>query len=185
MILAFGYGRMSANLLILGLIYSVVSSAVASALDVRISGDSLVVFDGRTRFSIPDVVDYRPIATCVHAYQKHGDEFYVVLGVREWSRGYPPRSGLGGAGVESKVAWLHIRDQKIVNRDEGVYESFWDVRSGVHPKWRDGKLHWGVAYLRPRIRGSVADFAERIYWTYNPAEPERGIQEKKERIPIQ
>lgn len=167
-----------------GLISFALSFSIASAFDAHISGDSLVITDSNKRFAIPDVVDNRPIATCIHAYQKRGDDLFVVFGAREWSRGSPPRSGLGGAGVESRVVWMHIRDQKIVDTREGLYESFWDNRSGKPPKWKDGKLHWGVGYLRPRIRGSIADFAEQILWTYDPAKPEKGIHEEKRRVPI-
>jgi hypothetical protein len=77
---------------------------------------TLVIVDGGHRVRISNVsegVEFVPTAPYVHAIQKRNGEYFVVLTRSEWTRGYPPRGGAGGAGgcgEEACVQWLQIVD---------------------------------------------------------------------------
>ena len=157
-------------------------SCAASAQTARFVGESLVIADGPRRIRLPPVIKPHPIARCVHAVQKRSGEYFILIGGSEWSRGYPPRGGLCGSGVEEYIEWLHVRNGKIIETQKGLYLSCWDGRSGVPPAWQDGQLRWGVVYV---WIDEGAGHAEQISWTYDPRAPRKGIQEQKKTIPKQ
>jgi hypothetical protein len=144
-------------------------------------GDSLVITDGTRRVRLPNVIESYPEYRVVHAVQKRADDYFVVIGVSELSRGYPSRNGYCGAGIESHIDWLHIRDGKIVQRQSGLYESCLENRDGYSIEWQHGVLHWSTEGQRRVEEGGRTIFIPTSYsWTFDPAHPDKGIEERSE-----
>lgn len=91
--------------------------------------------------------------------RRKGDSF-VVVGVREAS-GRPPE-GYCGAGTETAVEWLRIRNGRVVDSSSVLIESCLTNREGRLTGWRsalftfwtqgpdDGKSHYVFDAAHPR-----------------------------------
>jgi hypothetical protein len=160
---------------------SAMLSSTSIAQKAHFVGESLVIADGTRRIRLPNVIEPHPEYRVVHAVQKHANDYFVVFGVSEWSRGYPPKNGNCGAGIESHIDWLHIRDGKIVQRQSGLYESCMLNRDGYSIEWQRGTLRWTTKGLRLEGEGLPPTFIWVNYsWTYDPAHPDKGIEEHSE-----
>lgn len=115
------------------------------------------VNSGQTRLRLPDVADPHAFFTTVHAVSRRGADLYLVIGSSELTRGWPPKSGNCGCGVESFIRWLHVRDA-----------------GGI--AWQGGKLTWSSLDWKPSAAAEPA--AKLLRWTYDPRHPERGIVER-------
>lgn len=153
----------------------------ASAQTARFVGESLVITDGQRRIRLSDVIGPHPIARCVHAVQKGHREYFVLISARMWSRGYPPRSGYCGAGVESYIEWLQVRDGKIAKRAKGLVKSCFDNRDGGITGWR-GTIFTAETTDLVENRDGPADAPARwrdITFTFDAAHPQKGINQKE------
>ena len=153
--------------------------AVASP-SARFDAEDLVIWDGSKSVRLHDVLDPHAFHKTIHAIQQRGKDFYVVYGTSELSRGWPPKDGHCGSGLESYIQWLHIKDGKVVAEQEGRYESCLMNRNGHSINWREGKLVWRSGGVERAGDSSPAKFVWFDYtWSYDPQQPERGILEKK------
>ncbi len=155
------------------------ASSIAYAQSAHFVGESLVIKDGGHRIFLPDVIDPHPIARCVHAVQKRRNDYFILISVSEWTRGYPPRDGYCGSGVESSIQWLRIRDGKIAERTNGLFESCSDNRGGGITGWQDSIF---IAETTDLIenRDGPAEAPARwrdITFTFDSSRPEEGIKE--------
>ena len=154
----------------------------AGAVEAHFVGTSLTISDGKYRVVIPEQIDPYAFFKTIHATHRRGNVFYVLFGTSEMSRGWPPKNGYCGAGIESFIKWLKIQDGKIVEEKEGRYESCFQNRDGWSINWIDGKLVWISTGTREReVLGQrdyeLVDFT----WTFDPQNPEKGIEEHVER----
>jgi hypothetical protein len=149
------------------------SSLSSPAVEFR--DTNLVLRDQGKTVILKDVIDpYAFFAVC-HAVQRRGKDYFVVYGSSEMSRGWPPRGGRCGSGIESYIRWLHIRDGKIVDQREGLYESCWKGRDGWDIQWSEGKLHWQtVGFEHP---DDTKIISVTYFWTYDPRQSDAGITE--------
>jgi hypothetical protein len=158
-----------------------VASATCRAQQARFVGESLVITDGARRIRLAEVIEPHPEYRVVHSVQKRGADYFVVIGVSEWTRGYPPRDGNCGGGIESHIDWLHVRDSEIVERKSGLYESCRINREGYTIAWRRGLLHWTSQGARSaEVDGRTVIIPVKYTWTFDPAHPENGIEEHAE-----
>jgi hypothetical protein len=155
--------------------------STGEAQTAHFSGASLVVLDGAHRIRLPGIISPHSEHRIVHAVQRRGSDYYIVIGVSEWSRGYPPHSGYCGAGIESHIDWLHVRDGKVVKRQSGLYESCLINRGDYWIEWKDGILCWNSKGLRHDDDANPPKFVWVNYtWKFDPARPEKGIEESAE-----
>ena len=153
--------------------------AIASP-SAQFDADELIVRDGNHTVRLPGVLDFNAFHKTIHAIQQRGRDFYVVYGTSELSRGWPPKGGYCGCGLESYIRWLHIKDGKIIEEHEGRYESCFKNRDGWAINWRDGKLVWSSGGIEREGDTLPAKFVLFDYtWSYDPQHPERGIFEAK------
>lgn len=171
---------MKARLAILGVLTTTLCST-SHAQKAYFVGESLVIIDGTRRIRLPNVIEPHPEYRVVHAVQKRSDAYFVVIGVSEWSRGYPPKNGHCGAGIESHIDWLHVRNGKIIERQSGLYESCFQNRDGYSIEWQRGVLHWSTTGQRRVEEGGQTTFFPVDYsWVFDPAHPDKGIEERFE-----
>lgn len=155
--------------------------SVSQAQTAHFVGESLIVVDGTSRMRLPDIIEPYPEYRVIHAVQKRAGEYFVVIGVSELSRGYPPKGGNCGAGIESHIDWLHVHDGKIVQRQSGLYESCIQNRDGYSIDWQHGILRWSSEGQRRVEEGGRVTFIPVSYsWTFDPAHPDKGIEEHSE-----
>lgn len=155
--------------------------STCSAQRAHFVGESLVITDGTRRIRLPNVIEPHPEYRVIHAVQKRSDGYFVVIGVSEWSRGYPPKGGNCGAGIESHIDWLHVRDGKVIERQSGLYQSCVQNRDGYAIEWQHGILHWSTEGQRRVEEGGRTTFIPVNYsWTFDPAQPNKGIEEHSE-----
>ena len=109
----------------------------------------------------------------------------MVIGSSELTRGWPPKGGNCGCGVESFIRWLHVRDGKVIATQEGLYESCALNRDGWNLGWKDGKLLWSTGGWQRSAEGSTPPTAISLNWSYDPQHPDRGIAEIAEPEPWQ
>lgn len=150
---------------------------------VEFRGTSILLTDGDLSFELEQQIDPDAFFTTLHAVSQRGADYYIVYGTSEMSRGWPPRNGRCGSGIESYIRWLHVREGKIITTAEGLYESCFRDRYGGEIKWKDQKLHWGTEGFDalpndPNNRQRV-DYE----WTFDPAHPEQGISESAQPKP--
>ena len=143
---------------------------------VTFSRGTLILHTVRRVYKIRDVIDSRPFYTTVHAVHRRRDTYYVVFGNSEWSRGYPPRDGLCGSGIESDIRWLAIRDGEIVDEQKGLHESCFKNRSSGPIAWKKHKLVWVAT--GPDPDREVDPTGVTFHWEFDPKHPEKGIVEK-------
>jgi hypothetical protein len=152
------------------------SEVATAALTAQFEKTDLVVRDGAQAFRIKKVLDPRAFHGTVHAYQRRERDYFVVYGTSEWSQTGAPHGGYCGCGIESYIRWLHIRDGKILEQQEGLYVSCWKNRDGWTIDWRNGKLVWSTEYCESD-ETHVAVIS--LTWSYDPTHPEAGISETK------
>ena len=108
-------------------------------------------------------------------------EYFILISARTWSRGYPPRNGYCGRGVESYIEWIHVRDGKIAERTKGLFESCFDSRYGGITGWRGTILTAKTTDIVEK-RDGPADVPARvrdITFTFDAAHPDEGIKQKE------
>ena len=153
------------------------------AQSVHFDGLSLIVKDGKRRIVLTNALEAVPETRVVHAVIKRGGDYYLVLGLREWSRGGPQPRGNCGGGTESYLAWLHVHDNKITERQAGLYASCFKNREGEVLGWKDGILLWQSSGERSVEReGKQESVPTNFSWTFDSARPEAGITEHTENI---
>jgi hypothetical protein len=164
---------------ILILIALTACGAVASP-SARFDGEDLVIQDRGRSIRLSDVIEPHAFHKTIHAIQRRGHDLYVVYGTSELSRGWPPKGGYCGCGLESYIRWLRIRDGKIAEEKEGRYESCYMNRNGWRIDWRDGKLIWSTEGLEREGDNSSGKLMSVAFtWSYDPTHPEAGISETK------
>ncbi len=159
------------------LLITSVEGAVPSA---SFEAEDLIIHDGTKSFRMQEVLDPHAFYGTIHSVQSRGEDLYVVYGTSELSRGWPPKSGFCGAGRESYIRWIHVKDGKIIEEQEAHYESCVFNRDGGSIDWQEGKL-----ICRSESFEEVGDPASTKVasvvstWSFDPAHPESGIVETK------
>jgi len=149
------------------------------AQSVHFSRGSLVISDVYRKLVVKDTFSPHSWGEVVHAIQKRGQDYFIVVGVSELSKGYPPKGGNCGSGIESHIDWLHIRNGKLLDRQSGLYASCIHNRDGWAIKWESGLLHWTTQGRAPEGDPATGEFIDVTYtWAFDPAHPEAGIKER-------
>jgi len=156
----------------------------ATALDAHFEGSALCIQDGKTHFAIADLIDEHAFYSTIHAIHRRGPDYFIVFGVSEFSRGWPPRGGHCGCDVESYIKWIHVKDQKIIEESEGRFEScFRNIYDSSPITWKNGQLIWSACISVANGYSSETGFTNFNYsWTYDPLKPEQGIIETKRKV---
>jgi hypothetical protein len=157
-----------------------VSVRADSSPTARFQGMSLVLRDGDAKFVLPDLVDAYSFHETLHAIARRGRDYFIVYGSSEMTRGWPPRNGNCGAGIESFIRWIRVRDGKVLEEQEGLYESCLSNRDGWAICWKDGKLIWNTeGWKKEPSDPKVSAVSIRLEWIFDPAHPELGIKESE------
>lgn len=157
------------------------SAAIAGAVPCgKFDSNDLVIRDGKNSARIHDILAQNAYYSTIHALQRRGQDFFVVYGTSEMSRG-GPRGGNGEFGPESYIRWLHVRDGKIIEQQEGRQESRIRSSDGWSITWHHGKLVWFTDGFDTEESGvnMIRSIPMRFTWTYDPSNPEFGIIETK------
>lgn len=162
-----------------------IGGATAHATSASFDGPDLVVKSGKTTFRLSGIADEYAFFTTVHAAARKGRDFYLVIGSSELTRGWPPKGGNCGGGIESFIRWLHVRDGKVIDTQEGLYESCRSNRDGWNLGWKDGRLMWSTRGLKRSANVSTPSTAVFLNWSYDPQHPEKGIAEEEKLEPWQ
>ncbi len=151
----------------------------AAAPEVKFDGESIVLKDNGRRYELPGMIDPFSFHETLHAVCRRGSDYFIVYGSSEMTRGWPPKNGNCGAGVESFIRWLHVRDGKVISQQEGLYVSCRQNRDGWRIGWTDHKLQWSAM----GVKHTNGDPSKRelvdLSWTFDPARPELGIIESE------
>ena len=169
---------------LLTLVLATTFTIAAYGETARFAGDgTLVISDGSHRIRIGDTSeppDHCPTPPCVHAIQKRHGEYFVVITISHWTRGYPPKSGGGGCGAEAYIKWLHIVGGKISESTEGRFQSWSDNREGGIDGWRGSIFKVTTDdLLEDRLEAKEKDVWQSIAYTFDAHHPENGIKEDK------
>ncbi len=162
-----------------------VSGAKVRAASASFDGPDLVVRNGKTTFRLSGIVDEHAFFATVHAAVRKGRDFYLVIGSSELTRGWPAKGGNCGSGIESFIRWLHVRDGKVLETQEGLYESCRLNRDGWSLRWKEGKLIWSTCEWKCSADVSTPATAFFLNWSYDPQHPEKGIAEEERMDPWQ
>jgi hypothetical protein len=157
---------------------------VAQGQTARFASDgTLVISDGGKRIRLKEIseqIDHCPTAPCVHAILKRHGEYFVVVTTSDWTRGYPPRGGGGGAGEEAYIHWIHIVDDKVSESTEYRFESWRDNRQGGVVGWRGSMFTVTTSdLLEDKLQAKEKDIRQEITFTFDADHPEHGIKEEK------
>src|SRR5688500_16793876 len=117
---------------------SVTLSVAANGQTARFEKGDLVLSDGSRHIRITELSDppgQTPRKPCVHSLKKVGSDYFVLVTTSAYTRGYPPKGGFGGGGQEYYLIWLHIADDREVERMEHRYQSFIQNREGRIEGW--------------------------------------------------
>jgi hypothetical protein len=174
--------HLASSIMILGI---AIGGAAAHAASASFDGPDLVVRSGKTTFRLSNIADDHAFFKTVHAAARKGRDFYLVIGSSELTRGWPPKGGLCGCGIESFIRWLHVRDGKVIDTQQGLYESCRSNRDGWNLGWKDGKLIWSTGGWKRSADVSTPATAIFFNWSYDPQHPERGIVEEERVDPWQ
>lgn len=151
---------------------------VAAKPTVRFDDLALVVQDGGQKVRLENALETVPIKHVVYAAVRRNDDFYLLLGLKEWTRGGPQPRGTCGGGKEESIQWLHVSGGKIVARQTGLYNSCGEERTGSVLGWKDGILLWHAHGERHPGPDGHAEFTPANFaWTFDSARPEAGIAE--------
>ncbi len=148
---------------------------------VQFVGTSIILTDQGRRTELREMIDSHSFHETLHAVHRRGNNYFIVYGSSEMSRGWPPKNGHCGAGIESFIRWLHIVDGKVVSSQEGLYESCFRNRDGWSIAWVNHKLTWSTGGLRQREGQQPSFEAIDLKWTYDPAHPELGLSESQQK----
>lgn len=103
------------------------------------------------------------------ARQQAGDSLYLLMFVTGPSRRGGNGMGLCGAGVESSIVWLKLRDWCIADSNHRQVESCWrDITLLEAAHWKDGiciVTFW-----------DFRDHNQEFTLSYNPKNPADGFQ---------
>ena len=147
-----------------------------AGLIAKFEGSELLIQDGSKIIRLEKQVDDHAIYKTIHSALRRGKEYYVVYGTSEWTRGWPPRGGNCGSGIESYIRWLHVREGKIVAQDEGLFESCRENREGWSVSWEAGCLRWMSQNSVRMLKDNKESFTNsNLVWIFDPAQPETGI----------
>jgi hypothetical protein len=156
------------------------ASSAGATLSANFDADSLIIREGFKFFRFKAILDPNAFYGTIHAVQRRGRDFFVVYGTSEMSRGWPPRGGNCGCGLESYIRWLHVRDGKIIEQQEGRQESCLENRDGWLIAWQQEKLTWSAEGLEREdnpLSGKIVSIT--FTWTFDPARPADGLLEVK------
>lgn len=112
---------------ILGL-SATITGAVACA---KFDANDLVIRDGKNSARLREILARHAYYGTIHAVQRSGKDLFVVYGTSEMNR-----------VRESYIRWLHVRDGKIIEQQEGRQESM--NSDGWTIAWHHGKLIWST-----------------------------------------
>ncbi|OAI58070.1 hypothetical protein AYO49_01445 [Verrucomicrobiaceae bacterium SCGC AG-212-N21] len=151
---------------------------LASAISARFVGTAVVIHDSDTKITIPDLTDEHAFYQTIHAVCSSDGDYFLLLGTSELTRGWPPKSGMCGCGIESYIEWLHIRSGKVIARKQAHYQSCRMNRDGWSIEWKSGKLLWSTRGSVRREEAGNLKFVSMDYsWEFDPRHPEKGIVE--------
>ena len=152
----------------------------AGAQTAQFVGETLVISDGSHRIRLLEVIQPHSIARCIHAVQKRKKDYFVLFGATEWSRGYPPRNGNCGSGLESHITWLHVREGKVLDRKEALYESCITNRQGWVLGWH-GSIFTieSEDLVEDSVRAGKAAVWRNIKWSFDIRRPEAAFTEEQ------
>lgn len=160
--------------------HALTACIAAASPNAKFDGEDLAIRDGRYSCRIAELLDPNAFYKTIHAIQRRGQDFYVVYGTSEMSRGWPPRGGHCGCGLESYIRWLHIKDGKLIEKQEGRFESCFSNRDGWAIRWRQGTLIWSAEGIEREGDSSIGKIVSVAFtWCFDPAHPEAGIAERK------
>jgi hypothetical protein len=159
-------------------LFLALSDSVLAAPEVTFVGASIILKDKGQRYELRDMIDSHSFHETLHAVCRRGSDYYIVYGSSEMSRGWPPRSGNCGAGIESFIRWLQVRKGQVIAQQEGLYVSCSSNRDGWQIAWKDHKLTWSAMGLKKVAGDTVRLESVELNWTFDPAHPELGITEK-------
>lgn len=160
------------------------SAAIAGAVPyANFDADDLVIRDGKNSARIPDILAQHAYYGTIHAVQCRGDDFFVVYGTSEMGRAGPRREN-GEFGLESYIRWLHVRDGKIIEQQEGRKARSEMKRDRWSITWHHGKLVWITDGVDVEVRQNMNYSIPMTFtWAYDPSKPESGIiKTKKPRV---
>lgn len=136
----------------------------------------MIIDHGTKSVYLQKVIDPHALDSKVHSILSRGNDLYLVYSTTELSMGWPPRSGFCGSGRESYIRWIHLKEGKMVEEQEGHYESCVFNRNGGSIDWEEGKL-----ICRSESFETVGDSAVTravsvtTTWSFDPAHPDSGI----------
>ena len=158
---------------------STLAPSIGTAQTARFDRTSLIIRDGKQQTTLEKMVDLPPISSVVHKVIKRGADYYVVVGLREWTQGEPQPRGSCGGGQEAYIEWLHVREGKIVEHQIGLYNSCSKNREGSVKGWQGSVLLWQSSgdRLVPKEGGGADSVQVDFSWTFDSAHPEAGISE--------
>lgn len=157
-------------------------SGSASGQSARFVDRILTIKDGAKRINLGKIggsPDEAPQKPCVHAVLKRHDEYFVVVTVSEWSRGYPSSHGMCGAGVESYLKWLHVAAGQVAETKQYRYASCVDNREGAVKGWQ-GPIFTVITTdeLEDKVQANEKAIWQDILFTFDAHHPETGIKEE-------
>ena len=152
------------------------------AITATRDGTTLVIRDGGNATRVQDHFDEHAFFVTIHAAAERGGKFYIVYGTSVFTRGFPPRSGHCGSGIETYIGWIEVsKEGEVLDAQRGLYESCSTNRHGGLIGWEGGKLRWLTTDLIEDKRHPDGSAVwQNISFTYDPAQPEAGISEKAE-----
>ena len=128
---------------------------------------TLTIRDGTQKIRVENALDQVPIKHVAYAAARRDADYYLVLGLKEWTC---------GGGKEEFICWLHVRDGKVVERQSGLYNSCYEERTGSVLGWKDGVLLWRAeGRRRSDHSGGVEYLPTDFAWPFDSNHPEAGI----------
>jgi hypothetical protein len=119
-------------------------SAAVAAADIRIAraGGAIIIFQQegeRRELALPESVGVDMTDAVLLAWGKSAGEHFLLLLVRGPSRRTRDSMGYCGAGVESAIVWLRLRNWVISDSKTRRVEScFHSVSLLQGPRWKEG-----------------------------------------------
>lgn len=142
----------------------VVAASSAAGQSARFVGTSLLLSDGPVRIEVPRITSSMPIERHVHSVQKRRGEYFIVVSIRATSD--RPPDGYCGAGTETNVQWLRLREGKVVDWKKILIDSCLFDRDGRVTGWRGTLFTFWT-------RGPEEDTT---HYVFDAAHPMNGLQ---------
>ncbi len=153
----------------------------ATAIEVQFDGTAAEITDSVHNFRVSHLLQDDAFYGVVHAIQKRGDFYYLVFSTSWPSRGASATGGMCGAGIESAIKWVQIKNKKIIKEQEGRYESCFKHRDGWTINWHDNELIWTSEAFEYKDDSRDSPIIKMNYtWTFDTQDPAAGIREKKQ-----